>query len=123
MLITATVTAVGSQALDATDPLVILFGEDATPALRDIAVIQRFASAKAQAALVVKRGDQLMIDAVTYTITRVGQLANTNLQTIGHVSLIFTEIPDQPMENALYLEPQVKPQLTVGSQLTYVTAD
>lgn len=120
MEITATVTAIGTQALDADDPLVILFDESATAALRDIAVIQRFASTTEQAALALVAGDQLVIDATPYTITSVGQLANTNLQTIGHVSLIFAPVPEQPLANALYLTPVVKPKLTVGSQLTYI---
>lgn len=122
MEITATVTAIGTQALDADDSLVILFDESATAALRDIAVIQRFASATDQAAVALAAGDQLLIDAAPYTITYVGQLANTNLQTIGHVSLIFAPVPAQPMANALYLTPAVKPKLTVGSQLTYITS-
>ncbi|WP_461215234.1 PTS glucitol/sorbitol transporter subunit IIA [Lacticaseibacillus sp. GG6-2] len=123
MEITATVTAIGSQALVADDPLVILFDESATVALRDIAVVQQFVSATNQAAMVLAVGDQLMIDATTYTIAYVGQLANTNLQTIGHVSLIFAPVPAQPLANALYLTPTVKPKLAVGSQLTYITAD
>lgn len=122
MKTTATITAIGKQALAAADPLVILFDEAATPALRDIAVIQRFASAEAQAALRLKAGDQLVIGETAYTIQRVGELANTNLQTIGHVSLIFAPVPAQPMANALYLTPERKPQLTVGSRLTYLTA-
>lgn len=115
------VTAIGANALDPTDPLVILFGESATAALRDVAVIQQFDDPKAQVALTIAVGDQVVIDGQTYAVKRVGQLANQNLQTIGHVSLIFDQIPDQPMENALYLEPKVKPQLAVGSTITYIT--
>ncbi|WP_407893314.1 PTS glucitol/sorbitol transporter subunit IIA [Lacticaseibacillus sp. N501-2] len=118
---TSTVTAIGTHALDPADPLVILFGESATAALRDVAVIQQFADPNAQATLTIAVGDQVAIGDVAYTVERVGELANQNLQTIGHVSLIFDRIPDQPMENALYLKPQVKPQLQVGSTITYIT--
>jgi PTS system glucitol/sorbitol-specific IIA component len=115
------VTAIGANALDPADPLVILFGESATPALRGVAVIQQFDDPKAQLALTVAVGDHVEIDSVSYVVERVGKLANQNLQTIGHVSLIFDQIPDQPMENALYLKPEVKPQLAVGSTITYLT--
>ncbi|WP_125709466.1 PTS glucitol/sorbitol transporter subunit IIA [Lacticaseibacillus porcinae] len=115
------VTAIGTHALDPADPLVILFGVSATAALRDVAVIQEFADADAQLALTVAVGDQVQIDELSYVVQRVGKLANQNLQTIGHVSLIFDQIPDQPMENALYLEPKVKPTIKVGSTITYLT--
>lgn len=119
--IMATVTAIGDAALDPKDPLVILFGESATQALRDVAVIQQFADGDAQAALTVAIGDHVEIDAQRYEVKHVGKLANQNLQTIGHVSLIFDVLPDQPMENALYLEPKAKPQIKVGSTITYLT--
>lgn len=122
MQTTATITAIGATALASDDPLVILFDESATDALRDVAVIQRFDDAQAQAALTVQAGDQLKIDSQSYRILRVGSLANSNLQHIGHVSLYFRELPDTPMENALYLEPYQKPSVQVGSVLTYITA-
>ncbi|MFD1484021.1 PTS glucitol/sorbitol transporter subunit IIA [Lacticaseibacillus baoqingensis] len=121
MKTTAVVTAIGAHALDPADPLVILFDEDATAALRDVTVIQRFNDPQQQASLTVKPGDHLALAGHTYEIMRVGQLANTNLRTIGHVSLIFQAIPAQPMENALYLEPLQKPTLAVGDELTYIT--
>lgn len=122
MKTTATVTAIGAQALDPKDALIILFGESATEALRDVAVIQQFTDAKAQAQLAMQVGDRVQVDATTYAVTHVGVLANTNLQTIGHVSLIFAPVPEQPMENALYLDSTTKPHLQVGSTITYLTA-
>lgn len=121
MEIVATITAIGDAALTPEDPLVILFGDGATETLRDVAVIQHFQDASAQAQLTLHAGDRLQIDAQTYQITRVGVLANRNLQTIGHVSLFFTPLPEQPLENALYLTPTTKPNIGVGSRLTYLT--
>jgi PTS system glucitol/sorbitol-specific IIA component len=122
MKTTAVVTEIGPNALDPADPLVILFDESATEALRDVTVIQRFTDPHQQAELVLKPGDQLQLADTSYEVMRVGKMANANLQTIGHVSLIFQAIPAQPMENALYLEPKQKPRLTVGETITYITA-
>lgn len=119
MEIVSTITAIGDAALTPEDPLVILFGDDATESLRDVAVIQHFQDESAQAQLMLHAGDQLQIDDQTYQIARVGVLANRNLQTIGHVSLFFTPIPEQPLENALYLTPTTKPNISVGSKFTY----
>ena len=100
----------------------ILLGKVATAALRAVAVLRRFTDDQAQAQLVMQAGDRVQVDATTYAVTHVGVLANTSLQTIGHVSLIFAPVPGQPMENALYLDSAVKPQLQVGSTITYITA-
>ena len=45
MQFTATITAIGKDALSSKDPMIILFGPEATDALRDVAVIQQFGSA------------------------------------------------------------------------------
>ncbi len=42
MQFTATITAIGKDALSSKDPMIILFGPEATDALRDVAVIQQF---------------------------------------------------------------------------------
>ena len=122
MQLTATVTAIGKDALSSKDPMIILFGPQATDALRDVAVIQQFADKSALEKLVIKEGDQLTIDDETFEMTYVGQLANSNLKAIGHVTLLFQAVPaDNPMQNAIYLKPTHRPTFKVGTTLTYIT--
>lgn len=118
---TATITAIGDNALSTTDPMVILFDASATTALRDVAVIQAFTSPTAQSQLTLQAGDQLVIDQSTFTISKVGALANDNLRSIGHVTLLFAgEEPTPDLANAIVLDGP-KPTITVGSQLSYQT--
>ena len=122
MQLTATVTAIGKDALSSNDPMIILFGPQATDALRDVAVIQQFADKSALEKLVIKEGDQLTIDDETFEMTYVGQLANSNLKAIGHVTLLFQAVPaDKPMQNAIYLKPTHRITFNVGTTLTYIT--
>ncbi|WP_461226913.1 PTS glucitol/sorbitol transporter subunit IIA [Lacticaseibacillus suihuaensis] len=124
MSIKATITAVGPKALSDRDPMVILFDDSATAALRQVAVIQRFLDQAAQRKLRLAAGDTLTIDETTYTITAVGALANANLQSIGHVTLMFAPQPkDGGLANALYLSPAIRPRVVVGSTLDYRPAE
>ncbi|WP_225048775.1 PTS glucitol/sorbitol transporter subunit IIA [Lacticaseibacillus kribbianus] len=120
MSIHATITAVGALALSATDPMVILFDASATPALRQVAVIQQFENPAEQRGLHLQKGDRLRVGSATFTIDAVGQLANANLQSIGHVTLFFGPVPaGGGLANALYLSPKTRPALAVGTELTY----
>ncbi|WP_125704065.1 PTS glucitol/sorbitol transporter subunit IIA [Lacticaseibacillus daqingensis] len=118
----ATITAIGAAALAPNDPLVILFDDSATPALREVTLIQQFEDLEAQRAMTLATGDTLVIGATPFTITAVGQLANPSLQSIGHVALVFTAPPaEDRLENALYLKPTTRPHFEVGTTLTYQT--
>lgn len=115
----STVTAIGAKALSAKDPMVIMFDESASTELREVAVIQKFASADAQQNLVLTTGDKLMIDGHNYEITHVGQLVNEHLRTIGHVTLIFGQVDIEDLQNAIYLSEKVKPDFQIGTEIIY----
>lgn len=124
MEITATITAVGKDAISTKDNMVILFGDQATNALRDVSVIQEFASPKEEQKLTMARGDLLFIDDIKYRVTGIGSLTNPNLQQIGHATLVFKPVPtEDALANALYLSPTAMPTITVGTKLRYVTSD
>ena len=38
---------------------------------------------------------------------------------LGHVTLYFTEVPDEPQNNAIYLSPEKMPSIHVGSTIEY----
>jgi PTS system glucitol/sorbitol-specific IIA component len=120
--IKATITAIGPEAISPTDPLVILFDEDATVALKQIALLQEFESEDAMSQLTLVPGDQLAIDDQVYHVEYVGEVANDNLQTIGHATLLFTPVPETDrLGNGVYLTPYVKPDFKVGTTITYHT--
>lgn len=117
--IKSTITAVGPQALEDQDPMVILFDETASETLRQVAVIQQFDDETAQQQLELHAGDELVIDDQHLPIDAVGSLVNENLQTIGHVTLVFSDAGPADLHNAIYFRGQPKPNFRVGTQLIY----
>lgn len=120
----ATVTAIGKQALGHSDPIVVLFGPDATAQIAAIAVLQRFTDPQAQQQLTVAVGDTIKIDEASYTITYVGQAAQANLRSLGHVALVFSDTAQgDRLQNGLYLHPQGQapqyPAFREGTTITY----
>lgn len=100
-----TITAIGENAIDEKENIVILFGEQATPEIQKIAILQKFDEQTPENDFVFKKGDSVTIDGQTYLANYVGQLVQSNVRAIGHATLIFTDkLPEQPMQNAVYLE-------------------
>ena len=89
-------SASGRQLMPPT--LVILFNEQATPAIKAVALIQRFTTANQSERLTMTTQSIVVIDGQHYQVTYVGALVNENLNNIGHVALIFDSAPeeDQP---------------------------
>ncbi|MCH4172538.1 MAG: PTS glucitol/sorbitol transporter subunit IIA [Lactobacillus sp.] len=122
MQVQAQITKIGNNAISAKDPMVILFGEQATDVLENVSVIQKFESKSAQRALDLKVGATIQIDDLTFNVLQVGELVKPNLTTIGHVTLIFKQpTKDDQMQNAVYLRnaSQQLPIFKVGGKITY----
>ncbi|MFZ4460844.1 PTS glucitol/sorbitol transporter subunit IIA, partial [Enterococcus gallinarum] len=50
----------------------------------------------------------------------VGPMANGNLETVAHVSLIFDACPEEgQIANGIYLHPHRLPAIGLGSQIFY----
>ncbi|MBO0474781.1 PTS system, glucitol/sorbitol-specific IIA component [Enterococcus sp. DIV0840] len=115
----AVVTEIGVRALDEKEPMIILFGESTTEGLKEYSVIQKF---QENQSLEVKKGDLLKIDEQEYTIDYVGPFANDNLNSIAHVTLVFTDVPkEDAIVNGLYLTPSAFPTIKVGSTIEYMS--
>lgn len=117
MAITATVQAIGPQAIDPKEPILVFFDETATESIQQIAVIQKF-TAPVQG-LALEAGSHIKIDEQDFTIKFVGDLVAANLTSIGHAALYFMDVPAKPMDNGIYLEPTTMPAIQVGSVITY----
>ncbi|WP_071131302.1 PTS glucitol/sorbitol transporter subunit IIA [Enterococcus timonensis] len=114
----AEIIEIGDKAWDESEPMLILFGEKITPELKAYSVVQRFPENVVPATLVV--GDTLKFGDQSYTIEKVGRLANANLQELGHVTLVFGPLPTHDeLVNALYLNPHTLPKMAVGDKITY----
>lgn len=116
----ALITEIGPHALGGSEPMIILFGETATEGLKEHAVIQKFQETET---LEMKAGDTLKIGDKTYTINFVGSFANDNLNSISHVTLVFSDVPQENViMNGLYLSPYELPKITVGTSIDYISA-
>jgi PTS system glucitol/sorbitol-specific IIA component len=118
-MISAKITSIGADAISDEDNMAILFGESATPDLKKVAVIQKFTNLENQK-FDLKQGDQIKIGQLEYEIKFVGSLVNNNLQTIGHTTLVFKELPEQPLESAIYLSSNQFPNFEVGEEIQYM---
>lgn len=115
----AVVTEFGARALDKKESMIILFGESATEGLKEHSVIQKFQGTHF---LEMKQGDLLKIDEQEYTILYVGPFANNNLNSIAHVTLVFTDVPEEDaIVNGLYLAPNEFPAIKIGTIIDYVS--
>ena len=113
-MISAKVKSIGPEAIAKQDRLAILFDETATPDLKKIAVVQEI-----EQQFNLKAGSQIVIGEQTYDVKFVGSLVNQNLQSIGHTTLVFKEVPEQPLASAIYLSPDVFPDFKVGETIQY----
>lgn len=118
-MISAKITNVGTDAISKKDGLVILFDKTATPDIKKVAVIQEIQNLD-QVKFELKKGSIIRIGSEEYKISFVGSLVNQNLQTIGHTSLIFKDVPTNPLESAIYLVPDKFPVFNVGDSIQYI---
>lgn len=118
-MIKTQITAIGDSAINTKDPLIILFGEQATEELRKVSVIQKTVSIEKKIDL--HPGGTVTFGEQVYSIQHVGSLANANFNSIGHITLIFSELPEDKedrIENGVYLMPHELPILSVGTEIS-----
>ncbi|MGG5373161.1 PTS glucitol/sorbitol transporter subunit IIA [Enterococcus sp. AZ196] len=97
--------------------LLILFGPQATAELRDICVIHEGADAPKN---VIQKNGRLTIGEQEYHILEVGEEANPNFETLGHISLYFRDGENNEiLPGAILVEPKVFPTLAVGDEISF----
>lgn len=115
-MIQAKVVEIGPQAITE-EAVLILFDNTATEALKNYSIIQEVSD---QPAFDLKEKEKISFDQQEYEITRVGSLANHNLTDIGHVTLVFDDVPEEDaIANGVYLKPKRIPDITEGTIITY----
>ena len=104
-----TITSIGANAIDPKENIVILFGEQATVEIKDVAIVQRFDDETPQSSFVFKKDDSVTIDGQTYLALYVGQLVQSNIKAIGHATLIFTShVPEEKLTKCIYTKKSIR---------------
>lgn len=109
-----TVKDIGSIAQDfANEGLVILFGGNIPPELKDICYHIELSDVKD----VIKPGMFFYFDKLAYQIVAVGNEAQNNLSNLGHITLNFNGSTNSVLAGTIYLENKKMPLLKIGTKI------
>lgn len=96
--------------------LIVLFGTNTPNELKDISVIHEPQSKFENDS--IKEGTKLQMGGNTYTVTKVGSLANANFEELGHLSIYFKDTDDL-LPGAIQVEPSIFPNVEVDEIITF----
>lgn len=97
--------------------LLILFGPEAMAELRDICVIHESTDTPKT---VLEKGGRLTIGDQEYNILEVGEEANSNFESLGHISIYFrNDENNEILPGAILVEPKIFPNLNVGDDIQF----
>ncbi|MCA6766287.1 PTS glucitol/sorbitol transporter subunit IIA [Enterococcus hirae] len=114
---TTKIVEVGSLVEEfAAEYLMILFGQQVPPELKDICVVH---DNHETAKNVIKTGDILIIGNQEYEIKEVGSEANHNFETLGHISIYFRTGENEVLPGAIVVEPQIFPEFAIGDTIRF----
>lgn len=112
----STVTNIGANAISPNEQVMILFGDkEITENLQKVSVAQKFTTPRQGFQI----SDEILIDGEKFEVEYKGKLVDQNFEELGHITLFFSEVPDTPQHNAIYLTPHRMPQVHVGSIIEY----
>ena len=94
----------------------VLFGENVPDTLKDFC---HFIDQK-KVDGTIKKGDKLVVDQKEYLITAVGDIAQSNLETLGHLTVVFSGAKEAGLPGSICVEAKPMPKLTIGSKLSTV---
>lgn len=116
----STILHIGKDSISIDEPIVILFGENATEAIRDVSVLQRFEDAIDS--FVFRVGDAVHFGDQVYHVSHVGENVGENLVELGHVTFVFDPFdPDHFIETSVYLTPHTVPTIEEGMTINYLS--
>lgn len=94
----------------------VLFGENVPDTLKDFC---HFIDQK-KVEGTIKKGDKLVVDQKEYLITAVGDIAQSNLETLGHLTVVFSGAKEAGLPGSICVEAKPMPKLTIGSKISIV---
>lgn len=110
-----TVRAVGPEASSfLSEKMLVTFGDQAPEGLRDFCYTLPAATCTGT----IKVGDALRIDGEAFPITAIGEVAQRNLDSLGHLTLVFDGASEPRLDGALHIVtngelPSPKPGSTI----------
>lgn len=88
--------------------IIILFGENAPEELKEYCVLIKERKLNG----LIKNGDMFKINGVLYSVTDVGDYANVNLDSLGHVTLMINNAThEEIVGGCIYLSGEEIPKL------------
>jgi PTS system glucitol/sorbitol-specific IIA component len=94
----------------------VLFGENVPDTLKDFC---HFIDEK-KVDGTIKAGDMLVIDGTKFQITAVGNIAQSNLEALGHLTVIFSGAREAGLPGSICVEAKPLAKLIVGSKISIV---
>lgn len=93
----------------------VLFGDNVPDTLKDFC---HFIDQK-KVDGTIKKGDKLVVDQKEYLITAVGDIAQSNLETLGHLTVVFSGAKSRS-SGSICVEAKPMPKLAIGSKISIV---
>jgi len=110
----AKVIAIGTMVEDLlSQGLVVLFDSTAPKELQEIAVVHTGGTLARD----VIQGDSMILGNSVYTVTAVGEVANRNLNNIGHVCLKFDARTSPELPGDIHLKGEKLPVINEGDDI------
>lgn len=94
----------------------VLFGENVPDALKDFCY---FIDTK-DVDGTIKPGNRLVIDDNEFLITAVGDIAQPNLEALGHLTVVFSGAKEAGLPGSICVEAKPMPKLQAGSKLSII---
>ncbi|AFV89964.1 MAG: PTS glucitol/sorbitol transporter subunit IIA [Acidipropionibacterium acidipropionici] len=115
-----TVRSVGPEAASfLAERMLVTFGDQAPEELRDFC----YALPPATSTGAISVGDALVLDGARYPITAIGDVAQKNLDALGHVTLVFDGAAEPRLSGAIHVSAQAAlPTLRQGSTIAVESA-
>lgn len=114
------ITRIGKDAINEQEPILILFGDQASEAIEEVSIIQSFT--EKEKGTLLSKGDQIVIGGQSYVIEHIGKNVNENLHSLGHLTIVFKEYdPERFLETSVYVTPYQLPRLEIGMEIDYRT--
>lgn len=116
----STILHIGKDALSTDEPIMILFGEHATEAIRDVSVLQKFEGEISE--FVFRVGDEIHFGDHVYHVSHAGENVGANMMELGHVTFVFDAFdPEHFIETSVYLTPPTFPTVELGMNIHYLS--
>ena len=99
------------------ESMFILFGDSAPDTLKDFCYCIDVKNATEE----IKPGRFVVIDGAKFKITALGDIAQRNLESLGHVTISFDGSTEATLPGTINVEKADMPKLDIGTQISIVT--